>query len=85
MRMERTKAIAERKAFNFYSWYDDILESLDNKTAQAFLASLLMYAFQGEENVFDDEKLQADFQRVKKQIDKDREKAVRKISQRGSR
>lgn len=47
MRTSDIIAIAERKAFNFYEWYDDILKPLDNKVQQAFLVSLFMYAFKG--------------------------------------
>ena len=80
MRMSSTRAIAERKALNFYEWYDDILENLDKETAQAFLASLFMYAFKGDDYIFENEQVQKDFERAKRQIDDDRESAIKKIN-----
>lgn len=85
MRTSDIRAIAERKAFNFYEWYDDILKPLDNKVQQAFLVSLFMYAFKGEVHGFQDTELQKSFEKAMKQIDDDRERAIKKLAEREAR
>ena len=85
MRRSDLREIAERKAFKFYFWYDKFLETLDVKTQQAFLVSLFMYAMKGETYDFGNSDIQGMFEKAIKQIDDDREKAIKKLAEREER